>query len=58
VKGNWKTSEEDSEAEATSYLYTTKLGYIHESRASIAVSEVEKMAKENDMSYGEILSHC
>ena len=55
IRGNWKLTEEETETERTSYLYTTKLSLRWEATASISRAEVKKMAVEHNMSVAEVL---
>ena len=56
IKGQWKLSEEEVQQEADSNLYKNKLGYILTAKASIPKGEVEKIAKEKNLSIGDVLS--
>ena len=56
IIGQWHLTQDDADDEATSNLYANKLGYTRTDTASIARIEVEKMAKEHDMTVVEILS--
>jgi len=56
IKGNWKTSVEDVDTEANSYLYKNKLGYTLTDKGSITKDKVEAIALEHKMTIGEVLS--
>jgi hypothetical protein len=56
IKGNWKLSEEEVQQEADSVLFRHQLGYILTAKASIPKEEVEKIAKEKNLSIGDVLS--
>lgn len=55
VKGNWKLTEKEAEEEKDSYLYKVKLNLRWRQMAAIEKSVVEEMAKEHNMSIGEVL---
>ena len=57
VKGNWKETEKAAEEEKDSHLYKVKLNLRWKQMASIDKSTVEQMAKEHNMSIGDILAH-
>jgi len=56
IKGYWKLSEEEVQAEADSYLFSVKLGYTLTDKASIPKATVEAMAIEHGISIGDVLS--
>ena len=56
IVGQWHLIQDEADKEANSNLYANKLGYTRTDTASIARTEVEKMAKEHNMSVADILS--
>ena len=56
VIGQWHLTQDEADKEASSNLYANKLGYTRTNTASIARTEVEKMAKEHEMTVHEILA--
>lgn len=57
VRGNWKLTEEETDIERNSHLYKNRLGLRWKHTASISRSEVDRIAKEHDMSIGDVLNH-
>jgi hypothetical protein len=56
IKGNWKLTEEAVNEEKNSSLYKYKLGLVWTQTAAIERCEVEKIAKDNNMSIADVLS--
>ena len=55
VRGLWKQSEEDVNAEKNSHLYKNKLGLRWVKTATITKSSVEAIGKEHNMTIAEVL---
>jgi len=55
VKGNWKLTEKEAEEEKDSSLYKLKLNLRWRQTATIDKTVVEEIAKEQNLSIGEVL---
>ena len=56
VRGNWKTTEDQVNEEANSYLYQRQLGLTLLEKGKIEKSKVEAIASEQKCSVSDVLS--